>query len=123
MDMKSRRFAVPRTNVRFFRIILPACIFFYSYSYGQSATNTSRPYAVGQINISGNKKTKRYIIERELSFRTGDSISLQDLVAAFKTAHDRLINTHLFNEVVIYLKNFRGYKADIEIEVKERWYI
>jgi len=107
----------------YFWIILPAVVFFYSRSNAQSTTDTSRPYTVGRIFISGNKKTKNYIIERELSFRTGDSVSLHDLVTAFQTAHDRLINTHLFNDVTIYLKNFRGYEADVEIDVKERWYI
>jgi outer membrane protein assembly factor BamA len=88
-----------------------------------SDDTVSKPYTVGKIYISGNKKTKNYIIERELSFKTGDSVNLHGLVTAFQMAHDRLINTHLFNEVVIYLKNFRGYEADIQIDVKERWYI
>jgi len=83
----------------------------------------SLSYTVGQITINGNKKTKNYIILRELSFRTGDTLSLSDLVKDFRMAHDRLINTHLFNEVVIYLKDFRGFTADVEIDVKERWYI
>jgi outer membrane protein assembly factor BamA len=78
---------------------------------------------VGSITVKGNKKTKTYIVLRELSFHPGDSLALSDLVQGFRTAHDRLINTHLFNEVVIYLKAFHGYTADVEIDVKERWYI
>jgi len=103
--------------------MLAALILFCSYSHAQSITDTSRAYTVGKIYITGNKKTKNYIIERELYFKTGDSVSLHDLVVSFQRAHDRLINTRLFNDVVIYLKNFRGYEADIAIEVKERWYI
>jgi outer membrane protein assembly factor BamA len=83
----------------------------------------SHPILVGRITITGNRKTKSYIIERELSFKTGDTVDLAGLVRSFGNAHDRLINTHLFNEVVIYLKGFRGYTADIQIDVKERWYI
>jgi outer membrane protein assembly factor BamA len=82
-----------------------------------------QPYIVGQIIITGNHKTRNYIIERELSFKKGDTITLSALVKSFQLAHDRLINTRLFNEVVIYLKGFRGYITDIEIDVKERWYI
>jgi hypothetical protein len=78
---------------------------------------------VGRIIVQGNRKTKTYIVERELSFQTGDTLNLEDLVKSFSFAHDRLINTHLFNDVVIFLKGFRGYTADIEIDVKERWYI
>ncbi len=106
--------------------MIPALLLFYSYAAAQSdpdAADSSRPYKVGRIFISGNKKTKNYIVERELSFKTGDSVSLHDLVTAFQMAHDRLINTHLFNDVVIYLKEFHGYVADVAIDVKERWYI
>jgi outer membrane protein assembly factor BamA len=78
---------------------------------------------VGQIIVKGNKKTRNYIVLRELSFRSGDTLTVSDLVKDFRAAHDRLINTHLFNDVVIFLKDFRGYVADIEIDVKERWYI
>ena len=81
------------------------------------------PYTVGRIYITGNQKTKNYIILRELSFQTGDTLSLHELVRGFSMGHDRLINTHLFNDVVIFLREFRGYTADIEIDVKERWYI
>jgi outer membrane protein assembly factor BamA len=88
-----------------------------------AAVNDSTPFVIGEINITGNKKTKSYIIDRELSFKKGDTVNLPELVKAFRKGHDNLINTLLFNDVVIYLKGFRGYIADVEIEVKERWYI
>ncbi|MES1224904.1 MAG: POTRA domain-containing protein, partial [Bacteroidota bacterium] len=81
------------------------------------------PLIVGNIYITGNKRTKNYIIRRELSFKEGDSLSIPEVVKAFEKARERLINTHLFNDVVIYLKGFRGYLMDVEIDVKERWYI
>jgi len=80
-------------------------------------------YIVGDIVVKGNRKTKYYIIERELSFNRGDSISISALVAAFIQAKERLINTRLFNDVVISLKGFRGFLVDVQIDVKERWYI
>lgn len=87
------------------------------------SNNYSTPFVVGDIYIEGNKKTKAYIIERELPFKTGDSIYLPDLVNAFEVSRHQLINTSLFNEVIIALKAFRGYVVDISIQVKERWYI
>lgn len=81
------------------------------------------PFTIGTITIRGNRKTKGYIITRELAFAPGDTISLANLVKSFESARDRLINTHLFNDVVIYLRDCRGYTADIGIDVKERWYI
>jgi outer membrane protein assembly factor BamA len=82
----------------------------------------SSPFVVGNIYIEGNKRTKPYIIARELPFKTGDSIYLPELVAGFEVSRRQLFNTGLFNEVVVALKSFRGYEVDIIIQVKERWY-
>lgn len=82
----------------------------------------STPFFIGQVFIEGNKRTKSYIIERELPFRKGDSIFLPDLVKGFEVSRQQLFNTGLFNEVIVALKSFRGYEVDIIIQVKERWY-
>jgi outer membrane protein assembly factor BamA len=95
----------------------------YSQSDTVVVSAPSASYIIGQILIKGNGKTRNYIIERELSFKRGDTLTLTELVRSFRLAHERLVNTRLFNEVIIYLKEFRGYIADIQIEVKERWYI
>ncbi len=116
--------------------LTPVFLFLFFYSHAQIPDKTAgpdtvrlplhetaKPFTIGEIAIRGNRKTKDYIIKRELSFRSGDTISLHRLVSSFESARDRLINTHLFNDVVIFLKGMRGYVADIEIDVKERWYI
>ncbi len=81
------------------------------------------PFVVGTIYIQGNRRTKSYIVERELPFKSGDSIYLPDLVKGFEIARRQLFNTGLFNEVIVSLKAFRGYTVDVNIELKERWYI
>lgn len=82
-----------------------------------------RPFTIGTIYITGNKKTKPYIIKRELPFHEGGSVNLTELVKGFEIGRQQLMNTHLFNEVAIFLKSFRGHVVDVNIEVKERWYI
>ncbi len=82
-----------------------------------------RLFIVGNIFISGNKVTKPFIITRELPFKSGDSLTLQQLTDDFVGAREHLINTRLFNDVTVSLKGFRGYMADVNIDVKERWYI
>ncbi len=82
-----------------------------------------QPFVIGNIIIEGNKKTKSYIVLREVPFRSGDSIYLPDLVKAFEVARRQLYNTSLFTGVVVALKSFRGYAVDVLIQVKERWYI
>jgi hypothetical protein len=80
-------------------------------------------YQVGNIYIHGNRVTRSYIITRELPFKSGDSLTIQQLTDFFAQGREHLINTRLFNEVTISLKGFRGYAVDINIDVKERWYI
>jgi len=85
--------------------------------------NEGTKFVVGQIFISGNRITRGYIIERELPFKSGDSVTLQQIIRYFSESREHLINTRLFNDVKVSLKEFRGYTIDVNIEVKERWYI
>lgn len=80
-------------------------------------------FVISDIVITGDKKTKPYIINREIPFKTGDSITLVELVGKFAIARRQLMNTRLFNDVVVSLKNFRGYLVEVQVEVKERWYV
>src|SRR5919108_494291 len=52
--------------------------------------NYSTPFIMGDIFVEGNKRTKSYIIQRELPFKSGDSIYLTDLVKAFEIARQQL---------------------------------
>ncbi len=97
-----------------------------SYLANDSITRSrsaTAPFAIGEIIVTGNKKTKPYIIERELPFHRGDTVNLPELVKGFEIARQQLMNTTLFNDVVVSLKAFRGYTVDVQIDVRERWYI
>jgi outer membrane protein assembly factor BamA len=89
----------------------------------QQESSSGNIFTIGEIHITGNKKTKPYIIERELPFKRGDSVKLPELIKSFVHGRERLLNTRLFVDVVISLSGFRGFVADIQIDVKERWYI
>ncbi len=86
-------------------------------------SRSSTPFTIGEIVIEGNRRTKPFIILRELPFKSGDSIQLAEVVKHFEIARQQLMNTTLFNEVVVALKSFRGYYLDVVITVKERWYV
>jgi outer membrane protein assembly factor BamA len=89
-----------------------------------NATDTkSKPFTVRKIYISGNKRTNKKIILREVPFQPGEEYQLSDLVKKFEQARQQLMNTVLFHEVVVALKSFDGYYVDILVEVKERWYL
>jgi len=80
-------------------------------------------YTIGDIVISGNKKTKPAIILREIAIHSGDTYSVQELLHKIEDSRKQLMNTTLFNSVVVAAKDFREDKVDILIEVKERWYL
>lgn len=88
-----------------------------------AASLAQTSFIIGEIVISGNKRTKDYVVERELPFRMGDTVQLPELVNQFETARQQLMNTRLFNEAIVSLKSVRGYFVDVSIELKERWYI
>src|SRR4028118_396293 len=66
-------------------------------------------FVISDIVITGDRKTKSYIIQREIPFKTGDSVTLTALVGKFDIARRQLMNTRLFNEATVSLKGFKGY--------------
>lgn len=95
---------------------LPSGVIVYPPGLGQL-------YVIGDIFTHGNRVTRSFIITRELPFKSGDSVTLQQLTDYFHQGREHLINTKLFIDVTISLKAFRGYSVDINVDVKERWYI
>ena len=77
---------------------------------------------VDRIDITGNSKTKDYIILRELPFVKGDSLESKQLSPAIIQAKQLLMNTQLFVDVQIDTLVNDG-QWQIRIQVKERWYL
>ena len=78
---------------------------------------------VGEILISGNKKTKASIILREIPFKTGEEYTLGALVLKFEDARRQLMNTALFLSVIVAAKNIDNNIITISVVLRERWYI
>lgn len=87
-----------------------------------SHCDSSLKYFVGKIIIAGNNKTKSSIILREIPFQEGEEYQLKELISKFEDARRQLMNTLLFQSVAVVAKNFEGFKINILVEVKERWY-
>jgi outer membrane protein assembly factor BamA len=104
-------------------LVAVACLLQYIIQAQDSTSATKSSFTIGRIFISGNKVTKPYLILRELTFKEGDTLTLPDLLNRFDYARNQLYNTRLFNDVVVAIKGFTGYVADIQVDVKERWYI
>lgn len=79
-------------------------------------------YVVKEIILEGNKRTKDYIILRELGFSLGDTIVTVDLGDFIKRKRNLIFNTRLFNKTEIHYR-LEGQDVFLRIEMIERWYI
>lgn len=86
---------------------------------------SAQQIAVRSIEFDGLRKTKSYILLRELSFNVGDSLDLGEIAGVFEFNEYRIQNTGLIVEAQINMKNMdlTQKQMDIQISVKEAWYI
>ena len=77
---------------------------------------------VGNVFITGNRKTKERIILRELTLKPGFSFPRIDLPLLLEKDKEKLVNTTLFLQVDIQVIERATDAIDLVIQVKERWY-
>lgn len=78
---------------------------------------------IRNIFILGNKKTREYIIRREIPFTEGTTMEAGKLIPMLERARETVYNTQLFLEVKPQIKNWKDGYVDIAFEVRERWYL
>lgn len=88
-----------------------------------NSTKDSSLLLIGDITIHGNRKTKPYIIEREIAFKQGEYIKGTDLQKKLELTQQQVMNTSLFTSVVVYVESIKGDMLFINIDVKERLYL
>jgi hypothetical protein len=80
------------------------------------------PVIIADIIVLGNKKTKPYIVEREMPFKIGNHMMRGDLPGKLELARQQLMNTRLFIEVSVKVDRQADDLVFISVQVKERWY-
>ena len=86
-------------------------------------TSDSIQYTIGSINLSGNKKTKSYIIFREVTVKVGQNLTPHQLTKALEITREQVMNTALFVDVTVSVSSILNNIATVNIDVKERWYL
>jgi outer membrane protein assembly factor BamA len=94
-----------------------SCLLFITF------TGLSQNLVIQKINIIGNDRTKRALIERELDFKEGDTLHTEQLTEQLERNRRKVFNLHLFATVSIESKNTDNQHIDINIAVHELWYI
>ena len=84
--------------------------------------DTSQKIFISSIQITGNKRTKGYIIRREMRFKEGDSVKASFLEALMEQSRSLIYNTQLFTEVTL-LPHVDSLGIGVSIDVKEKWYL
>ena len=78
---------------------------------------------VRNISITGNRTTKDYIILREMELKPGSTVTPANLINALEKDRQHIFNLTLFLEVKVEPLLINAFDFDINITVKERWYI
>jgi outer membrane protein assembly factor BamA len=84
--------------------------------------STAYRLTINRIFVLGNSKTRERIILRELTLKSGDSIYNHELPRVLERDQQKLFNLHLFNSVEIRALELEPGKADLLVEVDERWF-
>jgi len=87
------------------------------------AADSNGKVVIRQISISGNRKTKEYIIRREIQLKNGDTVKVADLNNELQKVRQQVYNTNLFLEVKVDIDSAGADGINVLIAVKERWYI
>jgi outer membrane protein assembly factor BamA len=85
-------------------------------------TLPNRIVTINRRLIIGNKVTREQIISRELSLKTGDTISTRRIDNVLLLDQRKIYNLRLFNTVTIQWLELSEDQVDLLIEVNERWY-
>ena len=85
--------------------------------------DSSRTFIIGQTSFTGNEKTKQFVLDRELTYQVGDTITLQELNQKTKRVEENLFNTSLFNKVTSSMSISDSGTVNVTYNLEERWYV
>jgi outer membrane protein assembly factor BamA len=80
-------------------------------------------FIVSGISVTGNKVSKESVILKELTFKMGDSLSRKQITEGSEKSRENLLNTSLFNFVIINYTFLDNSEISFFISIIERWYI
>lgn len=87
------------------------------------ADSTTQPILLRALNTFGNKRTKQYIVDREIALKAGTIYSSSELYRLIRLTKEQLMNTSLFVTVDIAVDTILPDEIDIDITLRERWYL
>jgi outer membrane protein assembly factor BamA len=90
--------------------------------YPETKSDSISCYTIHTITLKGNRRTKEFIVTRELDFKPGDTICSDDLSKRFERNSNRVFNTGLFISAQIVPSFSDSTTVDLTIVLEERFY-
>lgn len=87
------------------------------------AADSNAKLFISAIVIEGNKKTRAYIIEREMRLKKGDSVLASSISEKLLLSQQLIYNTTLFTDVNLAPRFTADAEIEVYISLKEKWYI
>lgn len=87
------------------------------------ADSTIPTILVRAINTFGNKKTRQYMVDREIALKAGTIYTNHELYRLIRLSKEQLMNTSLFVTVDISIDTILPDEIDVAITLRERWYL
>ncbi|MDE3253775.1 MAG: hypothetical protein KGO92_13290, partial [Bacteroidota bacterium] len=92
------------------------------FSLSDSIMHDQLPIIIGDITLYGNRRTKGFIVRRELPFHKGSKLIQGKLPEELEKAREQVMNTLLFVDVTVSVASKMGNVVNIRVDLKERWY-
>lgn len=83
---------------------------------------TDTLFTIKDIEVTGNKRTRRSTILRELPFHQSESYPLPEIIFKLQETKRQLMNSGLFRNVVVYLTRLEDQQVFVNVDVEEKWY-
>jgi len=77
---------------------------------------------IRDIQVTGHRKTREYIVRREVTLERGRSYTVAEILSNIRTTRQNLMNSALFVDVTVAPCRWERDTLDILVDVKERWY-
>ena len=101
-----------------FKSTSPKFLFLFFIFIGQIGyAQVHAQIKISAIEITGNKKTKDYIVKRELPYKVGDLLSKDDLDSLNIVSQQQLFNTALFLETNVSSEILDSTSVKIKIQL------
>ncbi len=97
---------------------------FLSFSQPTPSSAPDSSVIIRQVTLTGNYRTRDRIILREMALHPGDTVRVADLPGKLDWDRNKISNTNLFITVAATAKPTETPNVvDIEVTMKERWYV